>query len=100
MIFITARNSIFQAPPDPLLRTMEGAADGAFVYAPFPGDLWDGLLLEIVGDDHLLLAVGELLADHPFYPLELYLPGQPGPQIAVKEYISHCANTPGHNSGR
>ena len=74
-------------------------ADGAFVHAPVCGDLGQGLLLEVKGDEGLPLQGGQLLLHHPLHPLQLHLPGQPGAQIALIQYIFHSGSTPCRSSG-
>ena len=74
-------------------------ADGAFVHAPVCGDLGQGLLLEVKGDEGLPLQGGQLLLHHPLHPLQLHLPGQPGAEVALIQYIFHSGSTPCRSSG-
>ena len=91
--------SVLQKHPQPLFRAVEGAADGAFVDATLGGDLGLGELPEIIGQEDLPLDLRQLLLDDLFHPLLLDLHGEPHPQVAVIQCISHCDNTPSHNNG-
>ena len=60
-----------QESSDPVLCPVEGAADGAFVYALFLGDLGNGQLAVIVGDERFALTFTQLLFDDFSDPLQL-----------------------------
>ena len=85
---------VTQILSQPVLRSPEGTADGAFVDAPLRGDLWDGLLLKIVGNKCLLLQRCQLRLNDPLDALQLYLTGKLRAEISVKAYISHSGNSP------
>ena len=90
---------ISQAPPQLVLCPMEGTADGAFVDSSLRGDLGNGQLLEIVGNNGLTLELSQFLLDHPLDPLQLDMPRESGTQISIKLYISHSGNTPSRSNG-
>lgn len=60
---------IFQVFSQFVLRPVQGTANGAFLHTAFRGDLRNGLLLEIVGDDGLPLEFGEFILNHLLHPL-------------------------------
>ena len=74
-------------------------ADGAFVHATVRGDLGQGLFLKIKGNKGLPLQGRQLLLHHPLHPLQLHLPGQPGAEVALIQYIFHSGSTPCRSSG-
>ena len=74
-------------------------ADGAFVHTTVRGDLGQGLFLKIKGNKGLPLQGRQLLLHHPLHPLQLHLPGQPGAEVTLIQYIFHSGSTPCRSSG-